>query len=132
MAWEYKHFFLASHPQARPAAEASECVAELAGNDAFWQFSESLFVNQASLGQLLYESEAQKVGVDIDEFKECVSSGRNKAKAEKDFKEGIAAGVHATPTSFIIKKGGGEAYTINGAQPRASFEVIIDNLLLSE
>jgi len=48
--WVYKHFPLESiHPRARPAAEASECVADLAGNDAFWQYADKLFANQSSL-----------------------------------------------------------------------------------
>lgn len=42
--WVYRHFPLESiHPNARGMALASECVAELGGNEAFWEFSNKLF-----------------------------------------------------------------------------------------
>ena len=45
VAWAYRHLPLESlgHVNAKPAAEASECVAELGGNDAFWQYTNLLF-----------------------------------------------------------------------------------------
>lgn len=42
--WVYRHLPLASiHPQAVPAAAASECIAAQKGNDAFWQFTDDVF-----------------------------------------------------------------------------------------
>jgi protein-disulfide isomerase len=42
--WVYRHFPLSSiHAEAAPAAVASECIARLAGNDAFWQFADVAF-----------------------------------------------------------------------------------------
>jgi len=44
VAWTYRHFPLTSiHAEALPAALASECAAELGGEDAFWDFADSLF-----------------------------------------------------------------------------------------
>lgn len=46
VAWVYRHFPLDNiHPYARPAAEASECVAELGGDEAFWKFADEVFAN---------------------------------------------------------------------------------------
>lgn len=45
--FELHHFPLKSiHPNAAVAAEASECVAEEAGEDAFWTFHDALFAQQ--------------------------------------------------------------------------------------
>ncbi|MCA9352833.1 DsbA family protein [Patescibacteria group bacterium] len=50
VTWVYRQLPLTSlHPQALPAAIASECVAREEGNDAFWQFADTVFENQDQL-----------------------------------------------------------------------------------
>lgn len=44
VAWVYRHLPLTSlHPNAVALAEVSECVAEIAGNDAFWEYTDIVF-----------------------------------------------------------------------------------------
>jgi hypothetical protein len=49
IAWAYRHLPLGFHPQAYPAAIASECVAREEGNEAFWLFTDALFADQSVL-----------------------------------------------------------------------------------
>ncbi len=41
VAWIYRHWVV--HPNALPKAGASECVAKIKGNDAFWKYIELVF-----------------------------------------------------------------------------------------
>ena len=44
VAWVYRQLPLTSlHPSAAHIAEASECVAELGGDEAFWKFADMVF-----------------------------------------------------------------------------------------
>jgi len=49
VTWVYRHLPLSFHPQAMPAAIASECVAREEGNEAFWNFADTIFANQEQL-----------------------------------------------------------------------------------
>jgi len=119
--WVYKHFPLDSiHLDARPAAEASECASE---QGKFWEFTDGLFENQASLGKNLYTKLAQESGLNMSQFEACVSSRKYKDKVEADLQEGIKLGVNGTPGSFI----NGEL--VSGALPYANIKEIIEKIL---
>lgn len=123
--WIYKHFPLDQiHPQARPAAEASECVWEQKGNDGFWQFTDLLFENQSKLGESLYRELAVQIGLDADQFNNCFSSRKYKDKVEADYQEGIKAGVRGTPGSFV------NGQSIPGAVPYNTLKAAVDQALI--
>jgi protein-disulfide isomerase len=52
------------HGQARGAALAARCVAELGGREAYWRMADALFLNQAKLSAELIERLAGEQGVD--------------------------------------------------------------------
>lgn len=122
--WVYKHYPIDQiHPQARPAAEASECVAEQKGNDGFWRFADALFENQERLGESLFKELAQNIGLDMAQFEACLSSRKYQKRVEEDLQEGISLGVRGTPGSFV----NGEL--VEGAVSLARLKTIIDKAL---
>ena len=131
VAWVYRHFPIASrHPSARHIASASECVAELGGNEAFWNFSDSVFgereINAMTDTSRLVEF-ATTAGVDETAFNECVESERNMPLVDADLAEGMSAGVTGTPYSFIMIAG--QQLPVNGAQSAEFLTANIDSLL---
>jgi protein-disulfide isomerase len=132
VAWVYRHFPLDQlHSKARKEAEATECAAELGGNDKFWSYLDRLMeVTPANNG--LDPSElpkiAEYVGLDTTKFNECLSSGRYAKKIEEHVQNAIATGGNGTPWSIVVGKNG-KKYPLSGAQPYAAVKQLIDSAL---
>lgn len=131
VAWVYRHFPLAQlHPNATKIAEASECVAEAGGNDAFWKFTDLVFgergVNEQTTMTKLPEF-AERAGVTKATFNTCYQSGRHTETIANAVKAGFDAGARGTPYSILMI--GGQQTVINGAQPYESVKQTIDTLL---
>lgn len=130
VAWVYRHYPLSFHPQAQISAEASECVAKLGGNDAFWSFTDRLYKDAAAEGgEALTEDKllaaASELGVNIQS---CLDSEEMADAVTDDFVGGRAAGVSGTPgTVLITKEGDGEV--ISGALPYTQVKTILDKYL---
>jgi protein-disulfide isomerase len=123
----YRHFPLSSiHPNAQKAAEASECVAEQGGNDAFWEFADMMF--ESGLGRDNYIAYAEDLGLNVATFTDCFDSGKFAQKVADDLADGSAAGVRGTPGSVIVDHETGETRIVSGALPMSSFQSIIDTL----
>ncbi len=108
----YRHFPLSFHPQATPAAVASECAAKLGGNDKFWTMHDKLFENQTTLGRDLYVRLAKEMGLKEADFTKCLDSDQDvKTRVSTDMMEGESAGVEGTPATFVNGK------LVSGAVP---------------
>lgn len=130
VAWVYRHFPLESlHPSAPHIAEASECVASLAGNDAFWKFSDLIF-GEREIDELTnmarLEEFATTAGAKLEEFEGCMDTREKRAEVEADFQNAVAIGARGTPYSVILI--GEEQIVINGAQPYTVVKQMIDSL----
>ena len=66
---------------------------------------------------------AQKVGLDVGKFGQCVSSGKYKEVVQKDIDEGARLGVTGTPAYFINGR------LVSGAQPLERFVQVIEDEL---
>lgn len=131
VAWVYRQFPIPQlHPNAPRISEAALCVGDLAGNDAFWTFSDLVFeernTNEPTNVTRLDEF-AETAGVDKAAFTACLESGRMKAVVTEDFNGGAAAGIQGTPQSFVLI--GNQQAPIEGAQPYEVVKQIVENLL---
>jgi protein-disulfide isomerase len=135
LRWVYRHFPLGFHnPGAQKQAEASECVAELKGNDAFWQYSDLIYARTTSNGTGFpldrLQPLAEELGVDRDAFAECMESERMVARVQQDIDNGISIGVSGTPMAVILNNSG-EARIVAGALPLSQLQGIVDELMQS-
>jgi protein-disulfide isomerase len=132
VAWVYRHYPLDQlHSKARKEAEATECAAELGGNDKFWAYLDRLMeVTPANNGLDPAElpNIAQFVGLDRAAFTACLSSGRHAQKIEAHVQNAIATGGGGTPWSIVVTKSG-KKYPVNGALPYANLKQVIDQAL---
>jgi protein-disulfide isomerase len=135
VAWVYRHFPLDQiHKDARPAAEASECVADLGGNDAFWKYSKLLFDNSpASLSTENLKSNALSLGINEADFNSCVDSGKFRDRVEDNYQSGLELAKNdknfGTPYSVVISKKDGTQVTIPGAQSYSVIKQLIEAIL---
>lgn len=117
VAWVYRHFWPVNakmsngeiyHPLGGKAIEASECAAEIGGNDKFWAFIGNIFddseTQQSKLEDL--SGTAVAVGLDKQKFEACIAGTKYENKLPSFYTAGKKAGVDGTPNSFIIGPNG--------------------------
>ncbi len=98
LLFAYRNFPLAQHEFAESAAEVAEAAGE---QGKYWQMHDYLFANQANLSDEIYQTGAQKIGLDMDKFNEALKSGKFKSLIQDDISYGVAHGVNSTPTFFL-------------------------------
>lgn len=130
VAWVYRHFPLdALHPiKARTEAVASECANELGGNDKFWEYIDRIFEITPSNNQLdldLLPVIAEDIGLDRNEFEECLNSGRYDQHIQDDLDDAKFSGGQGTPYTVIVAPNG-TTFPVSGAQPYSVFKSIVD------
>lgn len=118
----FRDFPLSFHQNAQKAAEAAECAGE---QGKYWEMHDKLFDNQAALGVDNLKKYAEDIGLDTEEFNECLDSGEMASEVQKDFNDGQTYGVTGTPGFFI------NGIKVVGAQPYSVFQQVIEQELNS-
>lgn len=123
----YRDYPLSFHAMAQQFAEAAECAED---QGKYWQMHDKIFSEQDKKGQGTITSTvndlklwAFQIGLDKNQFNQCLDSGKYKSEVQKDFDDGNKAGVSGTPSLFINGR------FLVGAQPFSAFKAVIDEEL---
>jgi len=96
-----------------------------AAQDSFWAFQDEMYANQlppnsGNLDEDYLAGIAEKLGLDVEQFRADLSSQATEQAIAEDFSEGQAIGVTGTP-AFVIN-----GVPVIGAQPTEVFEQVIE------
>jgi protein-disulfide isomerase len=132
--WIFRHYPLGFHnPAAQKEAEASECVAELGGQDAFWKFADALYANSGLNGKGIEPEKfltlVDEAGVKRDEFQACLDSGKHTNRVQQNFNDGSNSGITGTPGNILLSNRTGEIRLKAGAFPFDTMKAEIDQML---
>jgi protein-disulfide isomerase len=116
----FKDFPLRSHPGAVPAASAARCAG---AQGRYWEYHDLLFAAQPDFARDQLIGYARRLGLDVEPFRQCLDDGRFLDAVRGDQREGVQAGVRATPTFFINQR------KIEGALPLEEFRAAVEQAL---
>jgi len=94
----YRHFPLAKHEFAKPAAMAAEAAGQ---QGKFWEMGKLLFENQDKLSGSLWANLADELKLDRTKFDAAMKSETLKAKIDRDEIAAIRLGLPGTPSFFL-------------------------------
>lgn len=122
----HKDFPLPFHEDAMPAALASRCAED---QGKYWEMHDLIFESGNDLGEV--EKIAEKTGLDLQAFRECMKDEDRLALINADLDDGRKAGVRGTPTFVIgkIMNGTVSGEVLPGAAPYAMFRDRLNSLL---
>ncbi len=95
----FRHFPVITR-QSPKAAEAAQCASE---QDRFWQYHDFVY-EQTPLGALSLnelEGYGAAIGLNSEQFNQCLDSGKYRDYVSRDQSAAVAAGARGTPTFYI-------------------------------
>lgn len=120
-------------PESGSTAEAAYCAGD---QEKFWEMHDYIFANQngenaGNFTDRKLTAFAEKLNLDMTKFKSCFNGNDYKDLIIQDGKDGLAAGVKATPSFVMSYTVNGEIKTklIEGALPYDSFKQEFDAAL---
>ncbi len=130
VAWVFRHFPLSErNKNAVSHARASECMKKVAGNDAFWKFSDELFANQPT-DPARYGELANKIGISDDAFAKCIVNTPSEIDSHitADRQNALDMGAEGAPYSIMVVEGK-VPVVIPAAYPYFAIKQLIDDSL---
>ncbi len=131
VAWVYRQFPIEQlHPNSPRISEAALCVGDIAGNAAFWQFTDLLFEQRefdVPTNVVRLSDYAELIGVNKDDYNTCMDSGRMKQDVIDSVADGFNAGIRGTPHTYVVA--GDQQAIINGARSYETIRGIVENLI---
>lgn len=117
------------HPLSVLFSEAAECASQ--GDDAkFWQMSELIYQNQSNLDFNKLVTLAQSIGVDKDQFVDCLNNHQSLPKIQLDFAEASSvAGQNGTPTGVIYDTQTGRNKLVVGYMLKAQIKLELEKFI---
>lgn len=91
----FKHLPL--HSRSLPAARASFCADK---QNRFWEYHDNLFAAEDFSDENLNKI-AEKIGLNLSNFKNCVVSEDSRSAVSKDIQEAQRLGIDGTPSFFV-------------------------------
>jgi protein-disulfide isomerase len=117
----YRHLPLTElHPEAMHAAEAAICAQK---QNKFWEMHDAIYASTDTLtvGQL--RGIAQRIGLDSQQFEECVHGTLADVVIQRDMKAARELAIQGTPALFVNGR------FVGGAVPLANLTALIDDEL---
>ena len=111
---------LSMHSKARPAHQAAEAAYQ---QGKFWEMHDKIFEDQRGMSEAKYLEYAAEIGLDVDQFKQDLTSAKTEQRLASDLSEASTLLVTGTPAFFVNGR------FLSGAQPFSSFKRLIDEEL---
>jgi len=118
------------HHHAKAAAEAAHCANE---QGRYAAYRDRVYRQQKAIAGEFLEAHAQAVGLDLPAFRDCMTSGRHKARVDDDAALGRRLRVRGTPSFFWARTEHGRTdarlvHRTSGARPAEHFARQFDAL----
>lgn len=122
--WVYRHLPIFNIE----AAISSSCVGRVAGEEAFWKYSDTLFANQDKLKTEYYLEIAKNLGIDEAKYNVCIKDPEIEKDIRQEFTQNkILLGFNGTPHTVLIDKDG-KKFSFTGALPYEELKSVIKGL----
>jgi protein-disulfide isomerase len=129
----FHDFPLSGHPHAFLAARAARCALDQ-GEQYFWPYHDQLFRNQPtwSLSSVsptnAFESYAGSLGLDENDFADCLDSDRHADVISANMRLGLELGVTGTPSIFV-SEGAGRSIRVSRWNEFEAYQSVIERMM---